>query len=92
MSSKNPFEIRLETLKMAKEMLDQQMNMQENFAYQVLDQFKDQGKDIAEFYATYTPKMYQPAEIVKKADELYQFISNSTMSVVKGGKDKKDAA
>jgi len=92
MSNKNPFEIRLETLKMAKEMLDQQMQMQESFAYQVLDQFKDQGKDIAEFYATYTPKMYQPAEIVKKADELYQFISNNTMSVVNGGKNKKDAA
>ena len=90
MSNKNPFEIRLETLKMAKEMMDKQVEMQEQLAYQVLDQYKEQGKDIAEFYATYTPKMYQPSEIVKKADELYKFISDNTMSVIKGG--KKDAA
>lgn len=85
--SKNPFEIRLETLKMAKEMMDQQLNLQEQFAHQVLNQYIEAGKDVTEFWQEITPKMYQPNEIVKKADELYKFISDNTMKVVKGGKD-----
>jgi len=85
MSNKNPFEIRLETLKMAKEMMDKQVEMQEQFAYATLDAWKEQGKDIADFWAQYTPKMYQPAEIVKKADELYQFVSTN-LTAAKDGK------
>ena len=43
MTSKNPFEIRLETLKMAKEMLDQQLEFQNNLMYQMVDQTKETG-------------------------------------------------
>ena len=88
--NKNPFEIRLETLKMAKDMLDKQVEMQESFTKQALDVWKEQGKDIAEFWADFTPKMYQPEEIVEKANELYSFV-RSNLRTVSGGKGK-DAA
>ena len=71
-------------------MLDQTYQTQMNMAQQAVETWKDQGKDIAEFWAQNTPKMYQPEEIVQKATELYSFISNS-LRTVSGGKDK-DAA
>ena len=73
--NKNPFEIRLETLKMAKEMMDQAYDSQMNLTHQALEQWKEAGKDAQEFLAEYTPKMYQPQEVVAKAQELYEYIS-----------------
>jgi len=78
MSNKNPFEIRLETLKMAKEMLDQANAQQMDMIHHALDQWKEAGKDAKEFLETYTPKMYQPEEVVAKAKEFYQFICETT--------------
>lgn len=74
-TNKNPFEIRLETLKMAKEMMDQAYATQMDLTHQALEQWKEAGKDAQEFLAEYTPKMYQPDEVVKKATELYEYIS-----------------
>ena len=74
MAQKNPFEIRLETLKMAKEMMDQQYDIAQNQFYQMIDNAKEQNQDITEVFEKYTPKMYQPKEIMEKADELYQFV------------------
>ena len=73
--NKNPFEIRLETLKMAKEMMDQAYDSQMDMTHQALEQWKEAGKDAQEFLAEYTPKMYQPQEVVAKAQELYEYIS-----------------
>ena len=78
MSNKNPFEIRLETLKMAKEMLDQAHAQQMDIMYQTFEQWKDAGKDAQEFLEKHTPKMYQPEEVVAKAKEFYQFICETT--------------
>jgi len=75
MANKNPFEIRLETLKMAKEMMDQQLNLQEQFMYQMIDQAKESGKDIRETLDKYTPEMYNPTKVIEKATELYEYIS-----------------
>lgn len=74
MSNKNPFEIRLETLKMAKEMLDQTYQTQQDMMYQALEQWKEAGKDAQSFLSEYAPKMYQPDEVVSKAKEFYKFI------------------
>ena len=74
-TNKNPFEIRLETLKMAKEMMDQAYSTQMDMAHHAMEQWKQAGKDTTEFLAEYTPKMYQPDEVVKKATELYEYIS-----------------
>ena len=73
--SKNPFEIRLEILKMAKEMMDRQYDEQVGLAHDVMEHFKEQGKTATEFLNEYTPKMYQPHEIMEKATELYSFVT-----------------
>ena len=46
--SKNPYEIRLETLKMAKEMADQQFQLQMDFMNRMIDENQETGKDIKE--------------------------------------------
>ena len=73
--SKNPYEIRLETLKMAKEMADQQFQLQMDFMNRMIDENQETGKDIKEAYDKYVPNMYKPEEIVKRANELYSYVS-----------------
>ena len=75
MSSKNPFELRFDTLAMAKEMLDRQYDMGMTQFLTVVEQYKEQSKDVTEIFEKYTPKMYNPHEVMEKAEELYQFIT-----------------
>ena len=51
--SKNPYEIRLETLKMAKEMADQQFNLQMDFMFRMMDQSTEEGKSIKDAFKEY---------------------------------------
>lgn len=74
MSNKNPFEIRFDVLKMAKEMMDQQYNIAEQQFWTQLEQYKEASKDITEVFDKYTPKMYKPSEVMEKAEELYKFV------------------
>ena len=73
--SKNPYEIRLETLKMAKEMADQQFQLQMDFMHRMMDENQETGKDLKDAYDKYVPDMYKPEEIVKRANELYAYVS-----------------
>lgn len=75
MSNKNPFELRFDVLRMAKEMMDQQYELANQQFYQMVDQAREQNKDIQDIFEKYTPQMYQPKEIMDKADELYKFIT-----------------
>ncbi len=75
MSSKNPFELRFDTLAMAKEMLDKTYEMQMTKMFEAIEQAKSQSKDVTEIFDKYTPKMYQPSEIMDKAEELYKFVT-----------------
>jgi Lon protease-like protein len=75
MSQKNPFELRFDVLAMAKELMDKQYEQAQNQFWAVLDQAKDQQKDVTEIFEKYTPKMYQPTEIMEKAEELYKFVT-----------------
>ena len=70
---KNPFEIRLEALKMAKEMLDMQVHQQTELAYKAYEQADKFGNDTLEAFKQYTPKMFQPEEVVSKAKEFIDF-------------------
>jgi len=76
MSSKNPFEIRFDTLAMAKEMLDRQYEANMTVFYQALDQARENNhnQDLKEIQEKYMPKMYNPEEIMKQAQELYAFV------------------
>lgn len=71
----NPFEIRLETLRMAKEMLDTNFQVQQDLMHRMIDQAADVNGDVKEAYDKFVPKMYHPEEIVKKANELYSYVS-----------------
>ena len=73
--NKNPFEIRLETLKMAKEMLDKQFDIAVATTKTSMERWKEAGKSQEQFLAEYVPKMYQPQEVVNTANEFYQFIT-----------------
>ena len=73
--NKNPFEIRLETLKMAKEMLDKQYDMAVETTQKSMEMWKNAGKSKEQFLAEYVPKMDKPQEVVKTANEFYSFIT-----------------
>ena len=75
MSTKNPFELRFDVLKMAKEMMDQQYEIAQQQFWAQMDQYKNASKDVTEVFEKYTPKMYQPSEVMEKAEELYKFIT-----------------
>lgn len=70
MSSKNPFELRFDVLAMAKELADRQYDMAQQQYWTMIEQAQKQSADITEVMEKYTPKMYQPAEIMEKAEEL----------------------
>jgi hypothetical protein len=73
--SKNPFELRFDVLEMAKTMLDAQYELACNNYWNMLEDAKKQSKDMTDLYSKYTPKMYQPEEIMETAEKLYKFVS-----------------
>ena len=54
--SKNPYEIRLETLKMAKEMLDQQWQMGERLMGEMVEQAKETQSNVVETFEKFSNK------------------------------------
>ena len=75
MSNKSPFELRFDVLKMAKEMMDQQYEIANQQYWTMINQAEAAAKDVTEIFDKYTPKMYQPKEIMEKAEELYKFVT-----------------
>ena len=77
-NSKNPFEIRLEVLKMAQDMVSNQWQDSQNLAWDMVNQIAEyQGKtitDLKDHYDALKPVMYTPQDVVKKANELYEFV------------------
>lgn len=73
MSNKNPFEIRADMLKLAKDYLDQQININVDFAQtlmgeagKVTDEMRQQLKEAS--------TMYSSDELLDKAREFYSFV------------------
>lgn len=73
MSSKNPFEIRADMLKLAKEYMDQQININADFAQTLIgesgkltDEVRQQLKEAS--------TMYSSDELLDKAREFYSFV------------------
>jgi hypothetical protein len=82
MSNKNPFEIRLEVLKMAKEMMDTNyqdamngwwnlVNVYAETANKTTEEFLNQSQEMMKA----KPEMYTPAQMMEKAQELYSFVT-----------------
>lgn len=76
MADKNPFEIRLEVLQMAKDYMDKQAEIQMDFAVASFTELVKFGKKTAEQWAEYAPKQYTTAELMDKAAEFYSFVTN----------------
>ena len=70
MSNKNPFEIRTEMLQLAKNYMDQQYQMNVEFAQRALDTGKKTLEEVQDVY-----KMYSMDELMEKAKEMYSFVS-----------------
>ena len=74
MSNKNPFEIRSEVLSMAKEYLDQQYQMNVEFARRIFDEAVEAKTVALDSWKSYVPEMYSVEDLMKKAQELYGFV------------------
>jgi hypothetical protein len=82
MSTKNGFEIRLEVLKMAKEMMDLQYHDMSNSWWTMVSKYAEAtNKSVEELMkqsqdlANSKPVMYTPADMMEKAQELYSFVA-----------------
>lgn len=82
MANKNAYEIRLEVLKMAKEMMDQQYNEASNTWWTAINNYAETANKTAEDFLKQSeelknlqPKMYTPSDIMEKAQELYGFVA-----------------
>lgn len=75
MTSKNPYELRTEILQMAKDYMDQQYHMNMEFARRAFEEALEAGKVSVDTWKMYTPQVYTIEELMKKAQELYGFVS-----------------
>ena len=75
MSNKNPFEIRTDILKMAKEYMDQQYNLNWTTAQTMIEKLNENAADYQDQVKSLTPKPYTVGEMIDKANELYSFVT-----------------
>ena len=80
--NKNPFEVRLDVMKMAQEMLDKEYYAKEQKYLQKLDEMKrlnngSYNSEIVDFIEKNAPAAYTPDEVVTRANALYNFVSSS---------------
>ena len=77
--SKTPFEIRLDVLKMAQEMLDKEKNLEETAYLAQIEALKTTNiSAVADFITTHQPRGYTPEEVVKRSQALYSFVTDKT--------------
>ena len=70
MTNKNPFEIRADMLKLAKDYMDQQYSMNVQLMNDMYEQGKKNYEEVQEAY-----KMYSMDDLMNKAKEMYSFVS-----------------
>ena len=68
--NKNPFEIRAEILQLAKDYMDQSYQMNLTF----MQKSMEEGRKTFEDYQA-AAKMYSTEDLMKKAQEMYSFVS-----------------
>lgn len=81
MTNKNPYEIRLDVLKMAQQMLEAEQRSKEiKFKEQVdtLRSIQHNESEVLSFIAQNAPTAYTPEEVVTRSTALYNFVSSST--------------
>jgi hypothetical protein len=83
MVNKNPYEIRLDVLKMAQDMLESEQRAKEmKFKEQVetLRSIKHNESEVLNFIEKNAPKAYTPDDVITRSSTLYNFVSSSTAS------------
>ena len=70
MSNKNPFEIRADMIKLAKDYMDAQHQLNIQLMNDMYEQGKKTYEEVQEAY-----KMYSMDELMAKAKEMYSFVS-----------------
>lgn len=80
MTNKNPFEVRLDIMKMAQEMLETEHRTKMTKFQQKVDIMKAEKtpEQISKYIDENTPVIYTPDDIVSRSSELYNFVSTST--------------
>lgn len=81
MTNKNPFEVRLDVLKMAQEMLESEQRMKEIKFKEKIDtlrSIKHNESEVLKFIDDNAPTSYTPDDVVAKSTALYNFVSSST--------------
>lgn len=83
MTNKNPFEVRLDIMKMAQEMLETEHRTKMTKVQQKIDVMKAEkapADQISKFIDEHTPAAYTPDDVVARSSALYNFVSTSTRS------------
>jgi len=75
MNSKSPFEIRTRMLELASEYLQTQYDANVDFAKESFLEMIRTGQAVQKDWEKFAPKMYDFSEVLKKAQELYGFVS-----------------
>ena len=70
MSNKNPFEIRADMIKLAKDYMDAQHQLNIQLMNDMYEQGKKTYEEVQEAY-----KMYSMDDLMSKAKEMYSFVS-----------------
>lgn len=80
MTSKNPFEIRLDVLKMAQEMMDRELEISTQKYLHQIEATREVDIGGLSGVVDSAPKMYSPDDVVAKASTLYNFVADSSSS------------
>jgi cell fate (sporulation/competence/biofilm development) regulator YmcA (YheA/YmcA/DUF963 family) len=79
--NKTPYEVRLDVMKMAQEMLDRESQTEEAKFYMKLETLRTANasmNEINNFIDNYKPKVYNENDIVARSSTLYTFVTDST--------------
>lgn len=77
--SKTPFEIRLDVLKMAQEMLDRETNLAETAYLANIEALKTTNiSAVANYITTNQPRGYTSEDVVSRSQTLYSFVTDKT--------------
>ena len=80
-ANKTPYEVRLDILKMAQEMLDREQANKQNEFFAKLETLRASNEDpksINAFIDANSPKMYEPSDVVARSSALYAFVNDTT--------------
>ena len=83
MANKTPYEVRLDVLKMAQEMLNKEASINQDTFHIKYEQFRELNPNntsagaVNSFIEKNAPKMYDASDVITRATSLYDFIRDT---------------